>query len=430
MYLSFFVEQEGGLKEDMWKKRNHHVRNIACLFIVLLVGIMIGTGMHNLDRNEQEQKEIITGLFHNGEDGSSTQADMKIHIPSIDGKQAFNSARTAVSQFLDRKSEQFQQMFDSMTGSGTTGGDEEYPDSGNGEANGWDTETDTGPADGTEQGNPKDLTGALEVHFIDVGQGDAILVTQGNSSLLIDAGNNSEEDLMVRYLAGQGISRLSMICVTHPDADHCGGMDAVADAYADAATTILMPQCTNDTVTYADMMDSIRQSNAVAEYPSARDTYTLGDAAITVLSPKKDTVGAYPDTNEYSIGLKIAYGDTAFVMCGDAPVSSEKDMVASGIDLSADVLKLGHHGSYTSSCDAFLDAVAPSCAVVSAGKGNDYGHPHEEVMKRIQDRGIKLYRTDEQGTLIAYSDGKNITWNTVPSGDYSSGDQLASDDIN
>lgn len=269
--------------------------------------------------------------------------------------------------------------------------------------------------------------GVMKIHFIDVGQGDAILLQQGDACMLVDAGDNDKGTLVCQYLEAAGVEHLAYICVTHPDADHCGGVDDVLRTYG--KTNMLMAQCTNDTATYDEMIQAIDDTDSFVEYPSSGDTYHLGDADIAVLCPEKNAVGAYGDTNDYSIGILVEYGDISCVMCGDASERVERDIVYSGIGVEADILKLGHHGSDTSSCDIFLDAVSPDYAVISAGRDSVYGHPHKEVMQRMQERNISIFRTDMQGTVVAITDGKNLEWNLPVCQDYICGSDLVRDDV-
>lgn len=284
----------------------------------------------------------------------------------------------------------------------------------------------SGVADISSGSVPKEnesIDGVMKIHFIDVGQGDAILLQQGDECMLVDAGDNDKGSFVCQYLSSAGVEYLTYLCVTHPDADHCGGVDDVLEMYG--TTNLLMAQCTNDTVTYDEMMYSIEKTASSVEYPSSGDTYRLGEADITILCPLKDTVGVYEDTNDYSIGILVEYGDISCVMCGDASENVEMDIVSSGIDIDADILKLGHHGSNTSSCDAFLDAVSPDYAVISAGIDSKYGHPHQEVMQRLQERRIGVFRTDLQGTVVVTTDGDDMSWNIDVCQDYTCGSDLS-----
>lgn len=250
--------------------------------------------------------------------------------------------------------------------------------------------------------------GQLQVHFIDVGQGDSILVKKDDSSMLIDAGNNWDGEKVVNYLRDQGISKLDFLVGTHPHADHIGGLDDVIDAYD--IGKIIMPNAIATTKTFEDVLDSIQNKNMTISKARVGDKYDLDGATIEILAPISDE---YSSLNNYSIVLKLTYGTTSYLFTGDAEVLSENEMVNRDMAiLKSDVLKLGHHGSSTSTSSEFLDAVDPTYGVITVGEDNDYGHPHREVMALINEKGIKTYRTDLQGTIISVSDGNNISFGT------------------
>lgn len=261
-----------------------------------------------------------------------------------------------------------------------------------------------------------DVTGVLKVHFIDVGQGDSILIQSGTENMLVDAGTNESGPAVAAYLKSLGITKLSYLIGTHPHEDHIGGMDDVIRAFD--IGTVIMPDVSHTTRTYEDVLDALLEKELRVVKPKPGDTYSLGEADFTILSPAADIAEQAVkdgDLNNLSVGIRLAFGSNAFIMCGDAEAPSEKAMVEGGLPLKADVLKLGHHGSSTSTCDEFLRAVSPSCAVISCGTDNSYGHPHKETMEKLDASGISIYRTDEQGTLVATSDGSQITWETAAS---------------
>jgi len=252
------------------------------------------------------------------------------------------------------------------------------------------------------------VNGNLEVHFIDVGQADCILVKNNNDAMLIDAGNNDDGDIIKSYLKEQNINRLDYLIGTHPHEDHIGGLDVVINNYD--IGTIIMPSKATTTKTFEDVVNAIKNKGLAITKPVVGTKYTLGGAEFTILAPNKD----YGDElNNYSVGIRLVYGNNSFVFTGDAEEEAENDIIATGLELKADVLKLGHHGSSTSTSSQFLKAVSPKCAVITCGKDNDYGHPHRETMTKIS--SLEVYRTDEQGNIIAISDGTNITWNTKKS---------------
>ena len=172
-----------------------------------------------------------------------------------------------------------------------------------------------------------------------------------------------------------------------------------------------MPKVTSNTKTFEDVITAIKNKNMQITTPIPGDSFKLGDATCTILAPNSSS---YDDLNNYSIVIKIKFGENTFLFDGDAGAVSEMEMVNKGFDLKADVLKIGHHGSKTATCANFLSAVSPKYAVISVGTGNTYGHPAQSTMDRLKASGIQVYRTDENGTIIAISNGKDITFNTAP----------------
>lgn len=250
--------------------------------------------------------------------------------------------------------------------------------------------------------------GSMEVHYIDVGQGDATLIRCGDRAMLIDAGDNSKGTKVQAYLKKHGVSRLDYVIGTHPDSDHIGGLDVII--YKFPCQTILMPNKTSDSYAYRDVLSAIKSKSYSLTYPKVGQTYTLGDAEFTIIAPTRE----YEDSNEASICILLKYGQSKFLFTGDAESQSETDMIAGNIDIECDVYKVGHHGSKSSSGVAFLNETSPAYAVISCGADNDYGHPHTSTLNNLKDRGIKLFRTDKQGTVIAVTDGKEIKWNCSP----------------
>lgn len=273
----------------------------------------------------------------------------------------------------------------------------------------------------TEQSYEKDdmgngAAGNLEVHFIDVGQGDSTLILCGGEAMLIDAGNNDQGTKIQNYLTKQGVTKLKYMIGTHPDADHIGGMDVVL--YKFDCDTILMPSETKDTATYRDVVDTMKNKGYKNTLPEAGKEYSLGEAIFTILSPEKD----YDNSNDNSIAIRLVYGKKSFLLTGDAEEDAEKDMLQSGNFLKSDVYKAGHHGSKTASSEDFMKAVSPKYAVISCKEGNSYGHPHAATMNTFRAMGIEVFRTDEQGTIVAKCDGKTITFNASPSDSWKAGE--------
>ncbi|NMA64672.1 MAG: MBL fold metallo-hydrolase [Clostridiaceae bacterium] len=245
----------------------------------------------------------------------------------------------------------------------------------------------------------------LEVHFIDVGQADSVLVIQGDSAMLIDAGNNADSSLVTQYIKSKGISRLDYAVGTHPHEDHIGGMDAVINNFD--IGKVIMPKVAANTRTFEDVVNAIKNKGLKVTTPIPQTEYKLGDASFAILAPNSDQ---YDDINDYSVIIKLTFGDNSFIFTGDAEAVSENEVLSKGYNIKADVLKVGHHGSSSSTTSNFLKKVSPLYAVISVGKDNNYGHPHQEVLNLLERENVSVYRTDEKGTIIAISDGSKISF--------------------
>lgn len=280
----------------------------------------------------------------------------------------------------------------------------------------FDNETSGNKDNGHISGEISQLT----IHYLDVGQGDCILIQCGNQSMLIDAGDNSKGTLVEMYLKNQGISTLDYVIGTHPDADHIGGLDVVL--YKFECKTIIMPDKTKDTATYRDVADTMKNKGYKNTLPVTGTTYKLGSASFVIVSPSKN----YSDSNNCSVSILLTHGNNKFLFTGDAEEEAEQDMIGGEVSLKADVLKAGHHGSNTASTLEFLKEVKPEYVVISCGEGNSYGHPHAEVMNNLRKLGIKVFRTDEQGTLQVKSDGNTLVWNCSPSDTWQTGEASGS----
>ena len=272
--------------------------------------------------------------------------------------------------------------------------------------------------------NQKKKTEASElaVHYLDVGQGDCILAACDGEYMLIDAGDNNQGTKIQNYLTKKGVKKLKYAVGTHPDADHIGGLDVIL--YKFDCGTVMMPDQSKDTAAYRDVVDTMKQKGYRNTVPETGERFMLGSAECTVLSPGKK----YEDANNNSIVLRVEHGENTFLFMGDAEEEAEADILKSGADVKADVLKVGHHGSRSSSAKKFLQAVDPSYAVISCGEDNSYGHPHAETRNNLRAMGVDVFRSDEQGTIVAVSDGSKITWNSAPSDSWKAGEPKGGSD--
>ncbi|ACV62901.1 beta-lactamase domain protein [Desulfofarcimen acetoxidans DSM 771] len=253
-----------------------------------------------------------------------------------------------------------------------------------------------------------DLGKQVKVHFIDVGQADSILLQiPGGQNILVDAGNNEDGPLVVEYLREQGVQKIDYLVATHPHEDHIGGMDNVIKNFE--IGKVFMPNIQTTTKTFEDVLLALKAKDLkITTAKAGVSVLEQDNLKMNFVAPNKNN---YEDLNNWSAVMRVQYGDTAFLLTGDAEQLSEKEMLAAGANLKADVLKIGHHGSNSSTGKKFLNAVAPEYAVISVGKDNDYGHPHKETLARLTKAGIKIYRTDQSGTIVFTSDGKNISVN-------------------
>lgn len=242
------------------------------------------------------------------------------------------------------------------------------------------------------------VTGSLTVHVIDVGQGDAILFQGPDFAILVDSGRHDRDDV-VPYLRSVGVERLDLLVGTHPHADHIGQFPQVLQAMP--VTEVWLSGDAHATRTYERALDAILASDAGYHEPRAGEVFRFGSLLIEVLHPERLT----GELHDGSISLRLVYGEVAFLLTGDAETNAEMEMLARGHDLRAQVLKLGHHGSRTSTSAPFLAAVAPKVAIYSAGLDNAYGHPHVEVLERLEAAGIPVYGTDQHGTIRVITDG-------------------------
>lgn len=248
----------------------------------------------------------------------------------------------------------------------------------------------------------------LRVHYIDVGQGDCALVETKFGNILIDAGTPDSEDEIVEYVDSLGITEFEYAVFTHPHSDHIGSAAEIVERYT--FNNIVLPDAVSTTKIYENLLDAIANEACDVILGEAGKSFSMGDVFVEIMAPGSNYDS--DDLNNMSIVAKLTYGDVSFLFTGDAEKSSEKEILDMGYDVSADVLKVGHHGSYTSSCEDFLYAVYPSVAIISAGKDNEYGHPHDEVVERLEDLGSDMYITYEVGSIIVSTDGEYFSVST------------------
>ncbi len=245
----------------------------------------------------------------------------------------------------------------------------------------------------------------MKVHFIDVGQGDSILIQVNDKNMLIDCGPREGKDNLFNYLNKLNIKTLDYVIATHPHADHIGNMADIINKYD--VKKFYSPKVQTSTKTYEKMVDALKNKNLKINVIKAGTNIDLGDnTKIDVFSPNKDK---YDNLNNYSPIMKLTYGKTSFLLTGDAETLVEKEVLTNNCDVSADVIKFGHHGSSSSSSEEFISKVNPSIGVICVGKDNDYNHPHKETLNTIKKHNITTYRTDKDGTIVLTSDGQKIS---------------------
>lgn len=251
----------------------------------------------------------------------------------------------------------------------------------------------------------KNVDGELSVYFLDVGQADSILIESNDEYMIIDGGNNNDGELLVQYFKSLGIDKFKYLVGTHPHEDHIGGLDDIIDSFN--IGTIYLPDAITTTATFEDLLDSMEKKNLTYDVPEINSTFTLGDATLKVIYTGTDT----SDLNNTSIVLKLVYGNNSFLFTGDATSETEEKIINQ--DIAVDVLKVGHHGSKYSTTNNFLDKVNPKYAIISVGENNIYNHPASSTIDKLKKRNISIYRTDIDGTILAQSDGDNISFSKL-----------------
>ena len=244
---------------------------------------------------------------------------------------------------------------------------------------------------------------------------------QKDKKMLIDCGTKSKGDTVVKYLQDLGIKKIDILIGTHPHDDHMGGMAKVIRNFE--IGVLYAPDTSSNNITtswYMDFLDAVDEKNVQWKYPKSGDSFSLGEADIKILAPNSSQ---YDNLNNYSIVTKIAFGEVSILAMGDAEKLSEDEILKTNEDVKAQIIKIGHHGSSTSTSEKFLKEVDPKYAIISAKKGNTYNHPNKPIMELLKKREIKVYRTDESGSIIMKTDGKNIEFDKE-AGDYLAGSEL------
>lgn len=263
------------------------------------------------------------------------------------------------------------------------------------------TEPTTKPADTTVTGS------GLTVHFLDVQHADAIILSCDGEYAVVDAGFPEGGEKMASYLKDLGAKDLELVVGTHPHGDHIGGLPHVLNTFpTDTVWTSQLPY-TNDYV--SNFTNAVTRNGAEFVQPRPGDSYQLGEATIEVIGPLNLL---YEDANDLSLVLRVTYGNTRFLLTGDMEEVAEKELVEAGVDLKVDVLKVGHHGSASSTSYRFLREVAPTYGVISLAAFNEYGHPHRDPLSRLMDADVTIYRTDTMYDIVAFSDGETISFTT------------------
>lgn len=270
----------------------------------------------------------------------------------------------------------------------------------------------------------KSDSAGLTVHFINVEQGDSILLESAGEFVLIDAGERDYGEKVLAYIQKQGANSLKYVIATHPHSDHSGGIRTVLNGMK--AEHFITSETDCDTFSWLKTLKLVDQLNIDYIDAKAGSTYSFGSADFSIMAPLSS---GYEGYNNYSVVTKVVCGDISFLLTGDAEYESETEMLTANEDLSADVLKCGHHGSSDSTCDSFLKAVDPAFAVVSCGLNNEYGHPHRETVTRLKRIGCPMLRTDEAGTIVAHTDGTTLSFSSEKQ-DYSAYTYTAGDQKN
>ena len=268
---------------------------------------------------------------------------------------------------------------------------------------------------GSQDDQRGDSQEELSVTYLDVGQGNAVLVRQGDQAMLIDGGPRESSSFVVSYLEQQGIQKLDYVLISHFDEDHLAG--AIGALYKFPVETLITADYETDSSIYDSYKEAVEEKGYAPVHPSLGDTFSLGSGSFRIISPVSY---GHEDENQDSVGIILENGSDRFFIGGDIGLEGEKEILEAGVDIQADVMLMNHHGSHVSR--EFFQAVNPSWAVISCGAGNSYGHPRQDTVELIQEFQVPLFRTDKQGTITAVSQGQGITFDQEPCNDYTPGD--------
>lgn len=247
----------------------------------------------------------------------------------------------------------------------------------------------------------------LEINYIDVGQGNAVLIKTNNKTILIDGGNRSNSRYYYNFIKNKNIKKIDYMIASHYDEDHISGLISILENFE--VSNVLCPDYKKDTKIYKSFKNSLKKSKADIIYPKKGDNFNISDARIKILWPNeyKNDID-----NDNSIILKLIHGNMSFLFTGDASINIENQLIYSGLNLKSDVVMLGHHGSKYSTSNEFLEEVDPKLAIISVGNSNRYGHPSNRVLKLLNNKNIKFLRTDIDGDITIKCDGNKIKVNT------------------
>lgn len=262
----------------------------------------------------------------------------------------------------------------------------------------------------------------MDIHFLDVGQGLSVFVQCDGKTLIFDGGDRETSSYVVAYLKNMGVETLDYLICSHYDSDHISGLVGCLSVFQ--VKNVICPDYVHDSKTYRSFVTKMQEKGLDMIHPPVGSVFDFGAAQFMILAPE---VIDENNSNENSVAIKLIHGENSMVVTGDAESGSEAAMCKSGLDLSCDILVAGHHGSATATTWDFLMKTVPEYAVISCGKENSYGHPHEETMEKLESMEIQVYRTDKQGWISVVSDGNTLDWSQEPSNDYSSGETTSAD---